>query len=239
MVARVWLVPYTEADKGRRELLAVCYLEHNQISGALTLDVRAESRVVVDGGAARVVVGKGHTVPFSVAACVGRAIVSPKATGFDYDLTFDGNPVPEVQARPVAWLEPLYPKGLKVEVLCGPREVVARGGKSYYKLSVSVAGGEAVVKEKRFSDFADLYGRVHGAYFGSHLRASVPPTPAKVLNPFFNQLDPDFVAMRQVELNDFIKKLVLLPRALANPALLDFLDLPLPAHAPAAPAAKS
>ena len=41
MVARVWLVPYTEADKGRRELLAVCYLEHNQITGALTLDAAA------------------------------------------------------------------------------------------------------------------------------------------------------------------------------------------------------
>ena len=60
----------------------------------------------------------------------------------------------------------------------------------------------------------------------------MPPPPAKVMNPFFDQLNPEFIAMRQVELNDFVRKMVALPRVLVNPALLDFLGLPLPVHAP-------
>ena len=83
MVARTWLVPYTDAERGRQQLLATIYLTHNNVTGQLQLDVRADSKVVVDGGRARVVVGKGHTIPFSVGSNVGRCSVHPKATGFD------------------------------------------------------------------------------------------------------------------------------------------------------------
>ena len=62
---------------------------------------------------------------------------------------------------------------------------------------------------------------------GSHLRASLPAPPAKILNPFFDQLEPTFVQNRQVELNDYVKKIITVPRALAQPALLDFLGLAL------------
>ena len=65
------------------------------------------------------------------------------------------------------------------------------------------------------------------AYVGSHLRASLPAPPAKILNPFFDQLEPTFVQNRQVELNDYVKKIITVPRALAQPALLDFLGLAL------------
>ena len=104
MVARTWLVPYTDAERGRQQLLATIYLTHNNVTGQLQLDVRADSKVVVDGGRARVVVGKGHTIPFSVGSNVGRCSVHPKTTGFDYSCTFGGEQVAEVQRRPVAWL---------------------------------------------------------------------------------------------------------------------------------------
>ena len=96
MVARTWLVPYTDAERGRQQLLATIYLTHNNVTGQLQLDVRADSKVVVDGGRARVVVGKGHTIPFSVGSNVGRCSVHPKATGFDYSCTFGGEQVAEV-----------------------------------------------------------------------------------------------------------------------------------------------
>ena len=59
------------------------------------------------------------------------------------------------------------------------------------------------------------------------MRASLPAPPAKILNPFFDQLEPTFVQNRQVELNDYVKKIITVPRALAQPALLDFLGLAL------------
>jgi len=66
MVVRVWLAPYTDPDKGRRELLAVCYLEHNQITGALTLDAAAGAelgrRNAVEGGVASARVEEGRNV---------------------------------------------------------------------------------------------------------------------------------------------------------------------------------
>jgi len=226
-VARVWLVTYNDAEKGRRELLATVYLQHNMLTGDLALDVRAESEVVVDGGAARVLLSKSHTVPFSIAASVGRASVSPKATGFDYTLTFGGKDVPEVQQRPVEWLAAVEPRGVTVAV---GDDVEHRAGKSYYALVVASDGGEPRTTRKRYSEFADLYAAVLAAYHGSHLRTSVPAPPAKVLNPFVNQLDPRFVDNRRVELNDFVKKLVQLPRALSNPAVLDFFDLQLQTH---------
>ncbi|KAH8084432.1 hypothetical protein JL720_7926 [Aureococcus anophagefferens] len=157
MVARVWLQPFVDAQNGRRETLCVVYLEHNNLSGAVSLQIRAPGSEVVDGGVGRVVVGKSATIPFSVAACVGRVSILPKATGFDYLLNWAGNGVAEVQQRTIESLEPLMPRDVTVE----------------------------------------------------------------------NQLDPDFVENRRVELNDFAKKMVVLPRVLVNPALLDFLGLAL------------
>ncbi|KAH8075244.1 hypothetical protein JL721_1241 [Aureococcus anophagefferens] len=174
MVARVWLQPFVDAQNGRRETLCVVYLEHNNLSGAVSLQIRAPagSEVVVDGGVGRVVVGKSATIPFSVAACVGRVSILPKATGFDYLLNWAGNGVAEVQQRTIE----------------SPRAA-------------------------------------HAA--GRDRRATSPAPPKKCLNPFQNQLDPDFVENRRVELNDFAKKMVVLPRVLVNPALLDFLGLAL------------
>ena len=253
MVARVWLQPFVDAQNGRRETLCVVYLEHNNLSGAVSLQIRAPgSEVVVDGGVSRVVVGKSATIPFSVAACVGRVSILPKATGFDYLLNWAGNGVAEMQQRTIESLEPLMPRDVTVEV--GP-SVECHSGKSFYKLVVS-ANGETrepascirddfreiltgttinIVTDacgrreltKRFSEFQDCYERVKDAYAGSHLRSNVPAPPKKCLNPFQNQLDPDFVENRRVELNDFAKKMVVLPRVLVNPALLDFLGLAL------------
>ena len=45
MVARTWLVPYTDAERGRQQLLATIYLTHNNVTGQLQLDVRADSKV--------------------------------------------------------------------------------------------------------------------------------------------------------------------------------------------------
>ncbi len=224
MVARVWLQPFVDAQNGRRETLCTVYLEHNNLSGAVSLQIRAPgSEVVVDGGVSRVVVGKSATIPFSVAACVGRVSILPKATGFDYLLNWAGNGVAEVQQRTIESLEPLMPRDVTVEV--GP-SVECHSGKSFYKLVVS-ANGETRELTKRFSEFQDCYERVKDAYAGSHLRSNVPAPPKKCLNPFQNQLDPDFVENRRVELNDFAKKMVVLPRVLVNPALLDFLGLAL------------
>ena len=224
MVARVWLCPYVDAKNGRRETLCVVHLEHHNLTGALSLHIRApESEVVVDGGINRVLPGKSAIIPFSVASTVGRVMISPKPTGFDYVLLWGGNAASEVQQRTIESLEPLMPAGVAVEV--GPT-VECKAGKSFYQLHVT-ANGESKLLSKRFSEFADVYERVKDAYAGSHLRSNVPAPPKKVINPFVNQLDPDFVEMRRVELNDFIKKMVTLPRVLVNPALLHFLGLAL------------
>jgi len=232
MVARAWLVPYEDATYGRRPLLATIYLTHNNVTGQLVLDVRAESKVVVDGGRARVVVGKGHTIPFSVGSNVGRCSVHPKTTGFEYSCTFGGEQIVEVQRRPVVWLEALQPSHVSVAV---QDRVEFRAGKNYYSLVVQADGQEPVVYRKRYSEFAEVHDRMRQAYVGSHLRASLPAPPAKILNPFFDQLEPAFVQNRQVELNDYVKKIITVPRALAMPALLDFLGLQLRAPSSAEP----
>ena len=224
MVARTWLVPYTDAERGRQQLLATIYLTHNNVTGQLQLDVRADSKVVVDGGRARVVVGKGHTIPFSVGSNVGRCSVHPKTTGFDYSCTFGGEQIAEVQRRPVAWLEAFQPTSVSVSV---QDRVEFRAGKNYYQLVVQADGGEPKLYRKRYSEFAEVHDKMKQAYVGSHLRASLPAPPAKILNPFFDQLEPTFVQNRQVELNDYVKKIITVPRALAQPALLDFLGLAL------------
>ena len=225
MVARTWLVPYTDAERGRQQLLATIYLTHNNVTGQLQLDVRADSKVVVDGGRARVVVGKGHTIPFSVGSNVGRCSVHPKATGFDYSCTFGGEQVAEVQRRPVAWLGGLPAHG--GECQCAGSGRVPSGEKL---LSTGGPGGRRRASQlyrKRYSEFAEVHDKMKQAYVGSHLRASLPAPPAKILNPFFDQLEPTFVQNRQVELNDYVKKIITVPRALAQPALLDFLGLAL------------
>ena len=102
-----------------------------------------------------------------------------------------------------------------------------RAGKNYYQLVVQADGGEPKLYRKRYSEFAEVHDKMKQAYVGSHLRASLPAPPAKILNPFFDQLEPTFVQNRQVELNDYVKKIITVPRALAQPALLDFLGLAL------------
>ena len=160
MVARTWLVPYTDAERGRQQLLATIYLTHNNVTGQLQLDVRADSKVVVDGGRARVVVGKGHTIPFSVGSNVGRCSVHPKATGFDYSCTFGGEQVAEVQRRPVAWLEAFQPTAVSVSV---QDRVEFRAGKNYYQLVVQADGGELILYSFAFCVHAFL--RLHACFF--------------------------------------------------------------------------
>lgn len=226
MVARVWLCPYSDANQGRRQSVCTVLIEHNNITGALQLYVRAppETSVVVDKAADRVVLGARADLSFSVGATVGRLSVMPIKTGFEYRLVFDGNPIAEVQTLSVEALARFVPASFSVEIA---KDVECKAGTSWYRVAYS-ADGERRSVLHRFSEFVDLYERVRDAYSGSHLRSNVPSPPAKVLNPFANQLDPSFVEARRVELNDFMKKMVALPRVLVNPSLLDFLELKMP-----------
>ena len=224
MVARTWLVPYTDAERGRQQLLATIYLTHNNVTGQLQLDVRADSKVVVDGGRARVVVGKGHTIPFSVGSNVGRCSVHPKATGLITRAPSAASRSPRSNEGPSRGWRPSSPRRCQCQC-AGSRRVPS--GKNYYQLVVQADGGEPKLYRKRYSEFAEVHDKMKQAYVGSHLRASLPAPPAKILNPFFDQLEPTFVQNRQVELNDYVKKIITVPRALAQPALLDFLGLAL------------
>ena len=227
MVARVWLCPYTDPNNGRRQSVCTVLVEHNKITGALHLFVRApaDTKVVVSKAADRVVLGAQSELPFSVASTVGRLQILPIKSGFEYRVEFDGKPIGEVQSLSIEALAPFVPKSFTIEVT---KDVECKAGTSWYCVSY-VADGEARSVKHRYSEFADLYGRVRDAYSGSHLRSNVPTPPAKVMNPFANQLDPTFVETRRYELNDFMKKMTSLPRVLVNPSLLDFLELKLPA----------
>ena len=223
MVARVWLCPYTDAKNGRRESVCTVLLEHDNLKGSVALSVRAppDTDVVVNGGVTRVMLGKSGEITFSVASSVGHLNIYGLVTGFTYVMVFNGKEISEVQQQTIEALAPFEPTGVAVEIA---PDVERKAGTSWYRVNVT-ANGETHSVLHRFSEFVDVYERVKDAYSGSHLRSNVPAPPKKVINPFTNQLDPDFVEGRRCELHDFVKKLVALPRVLVNPALLDFLEI--------------
>jgi len=78
---------------------------------------------------------------------------------------------------------------------------------------------------RRFRDFTDLDEAIKAAFSGHHLRSSLPKLPPKSSKLFYDHSDPKFQEQRRAGLDQWLNKLVNIPRVLEVPSVLPFLGI--------------
>ncbi|CAN0229122.1 unnamed protein product [Pylaiella littoralis] len=78
---------------------------------------------------------------------------------------------------------------------------------------------------RRFSAFRSLHSDVTSMLWGSHLLNSLPPLPAKCINPLVNQTGNAFVERRRAVLQAYLRRMLEVPKARASVNLMGFLGL--------------
>ena len=91
--------------------------------------------------------------------------------------------------------------------------------------SVRESDRRETVVHRRFNNFVALAEAVRSAYQGSALIASVPELPARGFRLFEDQTSPAFLEKRRWQLQNFLYKLELLPRARQNTDFCSFTGL--------------
>jgi len=92
------------------------------------------------------------------------------------------------------------------------------------------------VVQRRYSEFESLLSRVKSAYSSSHLKSSIPELPSKFtgLNSTSSiwgsmsgkkNLDPTFLEERRAALQDFMRRLLGVPKMRQSPDVLPFLGV--------------
>ncbi len=187
---------------GRREVGCKIVFRHNYATGVWVLIINGEAKAkhaekLVDNKFA--LSFKHNSQQFDI------SVERNNTLKYTYTLKLEGHEVKEIREKvDISLDEPLPKQVLITDVRPGKAQ-----GKSItlYRLCCDVGVGEKIFVERRYSEFVTLNDIVR-SNTAQHIRSTLPKLPGKVLNPFFDQTNPDFVHKRREALQNYIKDLL-------------------------------
>lgn len=213
----------------------VVQLRHHTFSG--------RREVLVDGEVvweALKFLDDGDEIPVRVGGRDGTIYISVDSVDFEYALVFDGAEVRDMVATVREHRDHDVDVSVpRVEVRKPAGDEPQRDTLVVYRLEVRL-GERRLGLWKRFSDFCELDARVRSAFAGNHLLANLPRMPARSIKWFVDHSAPDFVEARRQRLEEYIRRLVVVPKVMDLPDVqLFFRPRPKRAAAPGLAAAEA
>lgn len=205
-VMKVW-----EFDvKGQRHEVI---LKHHSFTGSRTL--------VVDGStiwSAIKFVDDGSSTSFDVGGAECHALIEVSSTEFVYKLLVNGEPVPDLSTQAIEYKEP----NVKIEI--PTFEVVVANSVALYHVKVQINDQEPYLIKRRFKDFETLNTAVRAFFASNHLLNNVPLLPTKYPKMLYDHFTQEFLQQRAQQLQEYMRKLVQVPKVAMNPELRQFLS---------------
>lgn len=198
---RAWHVHVLASNMGRREYGVKIVFRHNPTSGVWVL--------IINGDIKAKHTEKTYEKEFMITFKLYGKIFELKVTRSStlrhvYALNMDGTTVKEIREKADIYLDEKEPQVSITEVRTGHIN-----GKivTMYQISCQFGPTEKVTVERRYSEFVTLHKMIKG-YTGQHLVATLPRLPGKVMNPFFDQSSPEFLALRRDLLQTYLINLL-------------------------------
>jgi hypothetical protein len=219
-VTRTWTV----VEQGRP--LAV-QLFYNTVTGDRGLNVDGEE---VPGTAGRTtLLSAPATLLFPIGDRSGRVTITPATTSVLYTCVLDGAEVPEensvVASAADAGDEELQRWKVSIDGVDIGVEPSGKPVALFRVHSIRESDLHETTVHRRFNAFVAVDEALRAAYKGSHLLASFPSLPPRSLKFFEDHLAPGFIEKRRWLLQDWLHKLLNVPRIKANNDLQTFLGL--------------
>jgi hypothetical protein len=141
-----------------------------------------------------------------------------------YKLKFEGNFIIhsmqyEVGVEPWTFLE-----RTRVNISESAMRVVDSKSVVFYIVAATSEDGAVTKTEHRFQEFEELNNNLVSIYSYSHIYDNLPPFPSKVTG-FTNQFSEDFIKSRSATLQEYLNKMLRIPRINSNMDLIRFLGL--------------
>ena len=152
--------------------------------------------------------------------CVGRGGWGPVPSTFGYACIINGKSVQDDMS-----VRASSEKGQDLKIWIPSAEITG-SGVVWYRIDTKVKStGMEVAVHRRFSDFHFLFTSIAVYFKGSHLYNALPPPPPKGLKLFQDQTDPDFIETRRQQLENFLRRLVVVPRVAELQEVYDVLGI--------------
>lgn len=152
--------------------------------------------------------------------CVGRGGWGPVPSTFGYACIVNGKAVDDDSS-----VRGSSEKGQDLKIWIPSAEVTG-SGVVWYRIDTKVKSTEMeVAVHRRFSDFHFLFSSIAVYFKGSHLYNALPPPPPKGFKLFQDQTDPDFIETRRQQLENFLRRLVVVPRVAELQEVYDLLGI--------------
>ncbi|CBN79878.1 hypothetical protein Esi_0538_0008 [Ectocarpus siliculosus] len=253
-MVRTWHMRLPDPSRGRREEVHKVQLRHFPLTGHSSRSVTVDG-IAVQGAESAPPPGGGSlkkTVTLKVRVGSHDCWVGYRASArpgrYFYSCIIDGVVMPELndtvgdtgddEGVPLpgeVFIDSIEPAKdrfgtefleFRVVTLRGTRRRDSCGGGGGAGKAVDGGGGcyHAVVW-RRFSAFRSLHSDVTAMLWGSHLLDSLPPLPAKCINPLVNQMGAAFLESRREVLQAYLRRLLEVPKARASVNLMGFLGL--------------
>jgi PX domain len=86
-----------------------------------------------------------------------------------------------------------------------------------YIIELDFGNNQKYLLPKRFSDIAQLDYDIRSAYQHNHLLGNIPDCPPKYIKLWNDHFAPDFIERRRGDIENYLRKLVTVPKVAENP----------------------
>eukprot|EP00944_MAST-04C_sp_MAST-4C-sp1_P015258 g15258.t1 len=151
---------------------------------------------------------------------VTRGDWGPVPSSFGYACIIDGKAIKDDSSTRAS-----SEKGQDIKIWIPSAEITG-SGVVWYRIDTKIKStGMEVAVHRRFSDFHFLYSSIAVYFKGSHLHNALPLPPPKGFKLFQDQTDPDFIENRRQQLENFLRRLVVVPRVAELQEVYDLLGI--------------
>eukprot|EP00472_Partenskyella_glossopodia_P009426 CAMPEP_0197514992 /NCGR_PEP_ID=MMETSP1318-20131121/260_1 /TAXON_ID=552666 /ORGANISM="Partenskyella glossopodia, Strain RCC365" /LENGTH=244 /DNA_ID=CAMNT_0043063235 /DNA_START=153 /DNA_END=887 /DNA_ORIENTATION=+ len=159
-----------------------------------------------------------ENIKFEVGGKEGVVMIRIDYFTFTYECRYDGESVPEMTFDVMDYKEKNYTCRIPTH-----KVINIKGKKvAVFKIEMYLEGKREVFR-KRYRDFAVFDEYLRGSFEGHHLLQNLPRLPPKQLKLFTDHFSAEFLQQRCQQLEDYVNKLVLIPKVVANPDFIRFL----------------
>lgn len=208
LVSKNWLWVNPQGER------IIFQLHHHTLTGYRCVKVNGQevysgTKLFDDGDVINIDIGEDVTA---------KMVIAVLQLDFVYSMLIDDKELKEMISDSTA------SSAAKIKIIVPNYEIAMKDNKdvAYYNIHTTVDGNLYTVS-KRFSQITEMHAKVYGAFTENHLQENLPDCPPKHFKFWTDHLAADFLDGRRIKIEDYLKKLIAVPKVQSLPDIRHFL----------------